>query len=458
TMLNVCKVPLNACGVDASSKEKAEQSNIWDFVVARLASMRADSCTAEVKDCLQSDDRCGKDYTKCIGLDTDTIIRMCPYDKLTGCQKVYGEDNVRGDDVYDQLANMVQGIMLNIDNNFLTECQNAANEAMIKVCGDTENCNGLTVDDGIGARSLEYKICEYNENGFTNNCKMTVEQIQDSELGRHSEDAAVATSVGSNRISGTQWRDFATKIDGEIPWDAISFIDENGNLRDKAVVTIDGFKLTSKAENELLVLRNSINIAIEAIEADPKVQFCMTGREVQGMAKAGRGRNKESDVDSIGEGGKARFPGLTGQMRSIIASAALQKARDNYYKEYDDLQKRSAQDYVAIATRVAEVKNENALDYRREAARQACVNYAQSSVLGTVKVSTPVPTSPDGLLLVGSGTHEEKNYKETITTTFNWEGLVCKRCVRSQKCAKMKKNKYCKYWGENVEKCEDVQF
>ncbi|MBQ9706681.1 MAG: hypothetical protein IJV78_02185, partial [Clostridia bacterium] len=46
TMLNVCKVPLNACGVDASSKEKAEQSNIWDFVVARLASMRADSCTA----------------------------------------------------------------------------------------------------------------------------------------------------------------------------------------------------------------------------------------------------------------------------------------------------------------------------------------------------------------------------------------------------------------------------
>ena len=74
------------------SPSKAEESGIWDFVVARLAAMRVDSCTKEVKECLQSQDRCGEDYTQCIGLDTDTIIRMCPYDKLVGCQKVYGED------------------------------------------------------------------------------------------------------------------------------------------------------------------------------------------------------------------------------------------------------------------------------------------------------------------------------------------------------------------------------
>ena len=111
-MLNVCKIPLNNCGIDASNEEKASESSIWDFVVARLAAMRVDSCTTQVKECLQSEDRCGEDYTQCIGLDTDSIIRMCPYDKLTGCQKVYGEDKIRGDAVYDELATMVQQYLL----------------------------------------------------------------------------------------------------------------------------------------------------------------------------------------------------------------------------------------------------------------------------------------------------------------------------------------------------------
>ena len=170
TMLNVCKIPLNACGIDASSAEKAGESQIWDFVLARLASMRVNSCTTQVKECLQSEDRCGSDYSQCVGLDTDTIVRMCPYDSLVGCQMVYGEDEIRGDAVYDELANMVQGIMLGIDNSMMELCQNAANEAMIKVCGNTENCDNLTVDENIGARSLEYKICEYsNYESFKSN-------------------------------------------------------------------------------------------------------------------------------------------------------------------------------------------------------------------------------------------------------------------------------------------------
>ena len=154
TMLSLCKVPLNACGIDASSAEKAEESQIWDYVLARLASMRVNSCTTAVKECLQSEDRCGEDYSQCIGLDTDTIIRMCPYESLPGCQLVYGEEEIRGDAVYDELANMVQGVMLNIDNAMLTECQNAMNEAMIRVCGDTENCDNLTVDENISVQGL----------------------------------------------------------------------------------------------------------------------------------------------------------------------------------------------------------------------------------------------------------------------------------------------------------------
>ena len=129
-MLNLCQVPLNACGIDTDDPTNSEGYNaqIWNFVVARLQSMRVNSCTTQVKECLQADDRCGSDYTQCIGLDTDAIIRLCPYDTLVGCQEVYAGQDISGDAVYEELYDMVQGIMLNIDNNMLTECQNAANE------------------------------------------------------------------------------------------------------------------------------------------------------------------------------------------------------------------------------------------------------------------------------------------------------------------------------------------
>ena len=67
TLRSLCKVQIDPC--------EAAEPKIMDYVRARLASMRVDSCTKEFKQCLQSEDRCGEDYTQCIGLDTDTIDR-----------------------------------------------------------------------------------------------------------------------------------------------------------------------------------------------------------------------------------------------------------------------------------------------------------------------------------------------------------------------------------------------
>ena len=159
TMLNVCKVPLNACGIDASSATAAQKSNIWEFVTARLAAMRVDACTVEVKECLQAEDRCGKDYLNCIGLDTYTIVNMCPRDKLTACYSSEYGDNEQAREEY--IYSVAQGLILNIDNEMMAQCQKAANEAMIKVCGDTLTCDNMTIADGVGAHSLEYKVCEY---------------------------------------------------------------------------------------------------------------------------------------------------------------------------------------------------------------------------------------------------------------------------------------------------------
>lgn len=512
-MLNVCKIPLNACGIDASSSAKAEESQIWQYVVARLASMRADACTTEVKECLQSADRCGKDYSQCVGLDTDTIVRMCPTEKLTACvQKYKGNTS----DLDEYLSSVAQGIMLDIDNSMLTQCQNAADEAMIKVCGDTENCDGLALDDGLGGRSLEYKICKYSTSDDSmnidySNCRTDVSQIRDSELGR------VAGSTTGELGAVTP---LAGVLDGTIYWENIDF-DDDGKLSslDDYLSKIDATGMSDaqkeKVKSELAVLQRGINNAIATIEADPTVQYCMTGRRVQGLTRTtktdeGVIRNRTSFGSDEG-----RFTGLTQQMRMKIATSALKKAKANYYAKYDELNTKMLQDYATIGERIAEMQNENSLDSRRENARIACTSFAEGAALprsanppkgafGKVLAATAVAAaavaipftggasavvigvaaggvagiglsanagsdsangSDGGAVsreLVGTKQVSQWNYKEVITATFEWDTLNCHKCTRVQQCSKTRRpwigNKYCQTWEEPVETCTDTQF
>lgn len=505
-MLNVCKIPLNACGIDASSSAKAEESQIWQYVVARLASMRADACTTEVKECLQSADRCGKDYAQCVGLDTDTIVRMCPTEKLTACvQKYKGNTS----DLDEYLSSVAQGIMLDIDNSMLTQCQNAADEAMVKVCGDTENCDGLALDDGLGGRSLEYKICKYSTSDDSmnidySNCRTDVSQIRDSELGR------VAGSTTGELGAVTP---LAGVLDGTIYWENIDF-DDDGKLSslDDYLSKIDATGMSDaqkeKVKSELAVLQRGINNAIDAIEADQTVHYCMTGRRVQGLTRTtktdeGVVRNRTSFGSDEG-----RFTSLTQQMRMKIATSALKKAKANYYAKYDELNTKMLQDYATIGERIAEMQNENSLDSRREIARIACTSFAEGAALprsanppkgafGKVLAATAVAAAAvampfTGIVgaagmavagasissgsgnangdaggavsrdLVGTKQVNQWNYKEVITATFEWDTLNCHKCTRVQNCTKTRRpwigNKYCQTWEEPVETCTDTQF
>lgn len=514
TMLNVCKIPLNACGIDASSVFKAEMSQIWQYVVARLASMRADACTTEVKECLQSTDRCGKDYSQCVGLDTDTIVRMCPTEKLTACvQKYKGNTS----DLDEYLSSVAQGIMLDIDNSMLTQCQNAADEAMIKVCGDTENCDGLALDDGLGGRSLEYKICKYSTSDDSmnidySNCRTDVSQIRDSELGR------VAGSTTGELGAVTP---LAGVLDGTIYWENIDF-DDDGKLSslDDYLSKIDATGMSDaqkeKVKSELAVLQRGINNAIATIEADQTVHYCMTGRRVQGLTRTtkteeGVVRNRTTSFGSD----EGRFTSLTKQMRMKIATSALKKAKANYYAKYDELNTKMLQDYATIGERIAEMQNENSLDSRREIARIACTSFAEGAALprsanppkgafGKVLAATAVAAaavaipftggasaavigvaaggvasiglsanagsdsangSDGGAVsrdLVGTKQVNQWNYKEVITATFEWDTLNCHKCTRVQQCSKTRRpwigNKYCQTWEEPVETCTDTQF
>lgn len=513
TMLNLCKIPLNACGIDASSAEKAEEEPIWEYVVARLASMRVNSCTTAVKECLQSEDRCGPDYTQCIGLDTETIMEICPAEKLTGCQYVYGseEEITSNDQVYDELYNMVQGIMLNIDNNFMTQCQKALDESMIKVCGDTENCDGLVVDNGAGTRSFKYQVCQYSsidtkEIKWTGKCYDSLDAIPQQEL---------------QLPDGQGW---AGKLSGTVYWGDISYnpnIDEKGTggftpmseyitSLEQAGYTIDE-DTRSVIEDlvygvEIRTLQNAVNSAISTIEADPTVQYCMTGRQVQGVnVNTGRSSNGSGNDKQVVERGKvARFPKLTQQVRQIIANSALKTARENYNKRYDEEVARMMQDQVKAAEKI---------DFAQatEAAKSVCADWADSSSLPKSKapevsqvgkwiavgllvaaaavasvftfgaaaaVAVGIVASSAGAIVGGSvaavavGTAagiaasdnqvgqknvEQWNYKENITTTFDPTTGECVKVRVYQNCAEVKKN-YCKKWEDPKEMRDSVKL
>ena len=506
TMLNLCKVPLNACGIDATSAETAGQSSIWDYVVARLASMRVDSCTTAVKECLQSEDRCGPDYTQCIGLDTDSIMRICPAEKLTGCQYVYGseEEITSNDQVYDELYNMVQGIMLNIDNSFMTQCQKALDESMIKVCGDTENCDGLVVDNGAGTRSFKYQVCQYSsidtkEIKWTGKCYDSLDAIPQQEL-------QLPDGQGwAGKLSGTvYWGDISYNPEGEGSFTPMS---EYITSLEQAGYTIDE-DTRSVIEDlvygvEIRTLQNAVNSAISTIEADPTVQYCMTGREVQGMRTSQSETRQVIGRKTEGEGENAtklgRFPNLTKQIRQIIANSALKTARENYNKRYDEEVARMMQDQVKAAEKID-------LAQATEAAKNTCAAWAESSSLPTSKApsasqagkwigvgllvaaavvasvftfgvggialattagiivasaSTAAVGTAVGLAAsdnqVGKKNVEQWNYKENITTTFNPTTGECVKVRVYQNCAEVKKN-YCKKWEDPKETRDSVQL
>ena len=105
-----CKIQIDPC-------ERMEPQ-IWDYVVSKLASMRVDACTKEVKDCIFSEDRCGEDFSNCIGMDFAYIHDMCPVDKLVVCKQTNPDFKMS------DLDSMLMGFYLNVDNKALENCQN----------------------------------------------------------------------------------------------------------------------------------------------------------------------------------------------------------------------------------------------------------------------------------------------------------------------------------------------
>ena len=281
SMLNLCKIPLNACGINTVQESTAQESPIWNFVLARLASMRVDECTTQIKSCLSSDDRCGSDYSGCLGLGIDTIIEMCPIEKLVACDSSeYGGDKTAKENY---VYNVAQGLLLSVDNAFFEQCQNAARTKMIEVCGDSITCF-TDKNEYLGKNSL---------------------RVQQQASG----DWLIDGTVMWGNVKMKQPQDLTVKNGGytvyydmEVPSGAESIYERINNT-----VVAD--------------IQSEINRKMGIMMADPTINICINGRDISQIK---RGAGRES----------ARYPDLLVQYANIMFDSLVSVAKLNYNLEY----------------------------------------------------------------------------------------------------------------------------
>ncbi|MBP5485782.1 MAG: hypothetical protein J6Y07_03700 [Alphaproteobacteria bacterium] len=289
-----CKVQLDPC-------ERMEPL-IWGYVKDKLAAMRVDACTQEVKDCIYSEDRCGPDFMNCIGMDWEFVHNLCPLDKLVVCKA--NNKNFKMEDI----DSMIMGLYLNMDNKALENCQKVVEDKMMEICGSTTDCNRWASDETIGTGSL-----------------------------RSVKDGNVYRITGMISFDMLNVGDGSTKKDGgkKLGLGKVGVKDYMARAREVNDGVKDSEGILASIEMELNSVAEKINRVIDMIELDPKIQFCVTGRSLDQI------------TGDTGTSTVARFPNLLNQYLGKITSAALNKASENQRAKFDE--------YVAKASRDAEV-------------------------------------------------------------------------------------------------------
>jgi hypothetical protein len=321
-----CKIQIDPC-------ERMEPQ-IWDYVVSKLAAMRVDACTAEVKECFTSEDRCGENFQNCIGMDYKYIHDICPIDKLVVCKQA--NPNFQMSD----LDTMLMGLYLNIDNKALENCQNLAEEKMTELCGSTTDCNSFASDEFIGTSSIKSTKdgARYRISGMIS--------FGSIKMG----DATGSVTDGGKVLAP-----------GEIG--VQDYISEIKN-KNKGVKDADA--IIASIEDELNNIAGTINRTISLVESDQQIQYCINGRDLSQINGKANKNGKNQTV--------ARFPNLLNQYRVMIGMAALRKAQDNYNKK--------------VTEEIAEATKDADLDVAQYMCQMMPRNNISSGVLGKVDAAT----------------------------------------------------------------------
>ena len=333
---SLCKVQLEPCLLaTGGTYDNPNESSLWGSLKARLESMKVDACTQEVKDCLLSEDRCGKDYAGCIGLSTYQIGMLCPFQKLTACMTANKNDESV---VREYVAKVAEGLALNIDNSMLTQCQTALKQAMIKYCGDEESCPMAKVDESLFKGMLHVDLC----NSETETCNSDPYSFGKDELISGQVQAMLVgkvdvTALTYNNDVGGDMASLAKNL-LKVGKNSPNFFVIGTDRKDK-VDGVETFGYNASAlDRAQQALIGSFNNMVRAIESDPKVGYCINGRNFQGFDannksnqawlkkfNGGEGYTKASAADA-----KGRFPNLTDTVKNAIGQQLVDKLSEAY--------------------------------------------------------------------------------------------------------------------------------
>ena len=272
TMESLCKVEITPC--------QAAEPKIMDYVRAKLASMRVDACTKEVKDCLQDENRCGKDYAGCIGLDTDTIVRLCPPEKLTACYQEYGGKKSTVDDA---LTRMVDGIFVGLDDDLFKQCERIAQNKVIEICGSVSECQAFSKDDFIGTESLiAYKNGDGNYviDGLINFGGLTTVQ----EIGEN--------NTLERKFNITEYLEKIAKADEAT---------------------------RQRIQGSLETVQSKIEQLISRLKTDHQISMCISGRDISQLSKHSQSIAKKNSSNGRTN---ARYPNLLDTYQLMIINSA----------------------------------------------------------------------------------------------------------------------------------------
>ena len=420
-----CKVEIDRC-------ERMEPL-IWGYVVDKLAAMRVDACTQEVKDCFTADTRCGENFENCIGMDYDYIHDICPIDSLVVCKANNPKFSM------DDLDSMLMGLYLNIDNSALDNCQNLVDAKMAEVCGSTTDCNRFAADDTIGTGSVRSQ--------------------KDGDVYR------VTGMISFGSIKMGMASTSVTDEDAKLKPGQIGVADYIETVREKNAGVPNSEGIISAIEEELNNIAGTINRTIEMIEMDPEIQYCVNGRDLSQI------------TGKKGEKTTGRFPNLLNQLKMQIATAALRQAQDNYNAKLNKAIADASKDASAdLAQYMCQKMAETGAMTLTSPDTDLMPPYAISYEVGAGLTSEDLSKGGHGVSQLGGVKFKNEGYlgkantdlnagtKET-TAVFNRETRVCHICTTTvtQNC----ETTGSKSWFHNnrnvsctasapVEKCEDI--
>lgn len=314
---SLCKVKLEPCLLaTGGTYDNPQASSLWDGLSARLSSLKVGACTTQIKECLLSEDVCGKDYAGCIGLSTYEIGQLCPIDKLTACAG--GTEKTE-----EYVARVARGIALGIDNSMQNACQSALNTAMLTYCGAETECPNAMVDESVFDGVLNVKFCALDAKGAVSSGSSC---YADSTLIPNTELLSKRFSpVLFGKIDISQIQNMVDDIDKRSAKNLEWFSFRNKNKTSS--VAKDMTYSNDELQKLQTVLVNNYKMILGEIESDPKVAACMSGkRQVQGFSKDA----------FIGEG-DARFPNLTENVRKIIAKAVIADVPKLYLQKESEM-------------------------------------------------------------------------------------------------------------------------